>query len=318
MTKNSYPQIENKELSSLSDIAWAESRARHGSRLTAYLPGMFVVDGHRGKYRAVSITGDKCDLNCGHCKGTLLRSMEHALTPDELKRQGQAAVTRGDVGILVTGGCDQHGRLPWEQFIPAIREVKERTNLKISVHAGQTDFETARALKDAGVDQALVDVIGDDETAKSVYRLSDGMESIRRTLDSLAEADLEIVPHIVFGIHYGQQRGEMAALNALKQYSLNKYVVVVIVPTRGTDMAEIQPPPPEEVALFIARARLEMPDTRASLGCARPRGPYRKTLDVLAVRAGINSIALASREALEEARQKGLEIAYEETCCSLG
>ena len=318
MTKNSHPQIENKELSSLSDLAWAESRARHGSRLTAYLPGMFVVDGRRGKYRAVSITGDKCELDCGHCKGTLLRSMEHALSPDDLRRQGQAAVARGDHGILVTGGCDQQGRLPWERFIPTIRELKEQTDLKITVHAGQTDLETARALKDAGVDQALVDVISDDDTARQVYHLSNGAESVRRTLDSLARADLEIVPHIIFGIHYGRQRGEMAALKMLQEYPLKKYVVVVIVPTRGTDMASIEPPPLEEVALFIARARLEAPNPKASLGCARPRGIYRKTLDVLAVRAGINSVALPSHEALEEAERKGLEIAYEETCCSLG
>ncbi len=307
----------NQELSSILNLAWTESRARHGSRLTAYLPGMFVVDGHRGKYRAVSITGDKCDLDCGHCKGTLLRSMEHALSPDDLKRQGQAAVARGDQGILVTGGCDRQGRLPWEQFIPAIRELKEETDLKITVHTGQIDFRTAHDLKNAGVDQALVDVIGDEGTARDVCHLSNGIESISRTLDSLAQADLEIVPHIIFGMYYGKQRGEMAALKMLREYPLNKYVVVVIVPTRGTEMAVIQPPPPEEVALFIAKARLEMPNPLASLGCARPRGVYRKSLDVLAVRAGINSIALPSHEALEEAQQKGLSIVYEETCCSL-
>src|SRR5271157_4329682 len=106
MTENSYPQIKDEEMSSVFERAWAESRTRHGSRLTAYLPGMFVVDGRRGKYRAISITGDKCDLDCDHCKGTLLRSMEQALSPDDLKRQGQAAVDRGDHGILVTGGCD--------------------------------------------------------------------------------------------------------------------------------------------------------------------------------------------------------------------
>jgi lipoyl synthase len=318
MTKNAYSQVELKELSSFSERAWAESRARHGSLLTAYLPGMFVVDGRRGKYRAISITGDKCDLGCGHCKATLLRSMEHALSPDDLKRQAQAAVDRGDHGILVTGGCDREGRLPWEQFIPAIRELKEKTDLIITVHAGQTDAETARALKDAGVDQALVDVIGDDDTASDVYHLPKGTESIRRTMDSLTTAGLEIIPHIIFGIHYGRQRGEMAALKMLREYPVNKYVVVVIVPTRGTEMATIQPPPPEQVALFIARARLEMPGPKASLGCARPRGPYRKSLDVLAVRAGINSIALPSHAALDEAEQKGLEIVYKETCCSLG
>jgi lipoyl synthase len=308
----------NHDLSSTLERAWVESRARHGSRLTAYLPGMFVVDGRRGKYRAISITGDKCDLGCNHCKGTLLRSMEYALSPDDLKRQGQAAVARGDHGILVTGGCDREGRLPWEQFIPAIRELKEKTNLIITVHAGQTDLEIARALKDAGVDQALVDVIGDDDTAGDVYHLPKGTESIRRTMDSLTTAGLEIIPHIIFGIAYGRQRGEMAALKILREYPINKYVVVVIVPTRGTEMAAIQPPPPEQVAFFIALARLEMPGPQASLGCARPRGPYRKSLDVLAVRAGINSIALPSHAALEEAEQQGLEIVYKETCCSLG
>ncbi len=244
--------------------------------------------------------------------------MEHALSPDDLRRQGQAAVDRGDHGILVTGGCDGQGRLPWDQFVPAIRDLKEQTELTITVHAGQTDPETARALKNAGVDQALVDVIGDDDTARDVYHLPNGAESIRRTLDSLTTAGLEIIPHIIFGIHYGRQLGETAALKMLREYPIKKYVVVVIVPTRGTEMAEIQPPPPEEVALFIASARLEMPDPQASLGCARPRGHYRKSLDVLAVRAGINSIALPSHEALNEAEQRGLEIVYEETCCSLG
>jgi len=94
MTKANCESLSNQELSHLFELAWAESRARHGSRLTAYLPGMFVVDGRRGKYRAVSITGDKCDLDCGHCKGTLLRSMEHALSPDELKRRSSGGCKR--------------------------------------------------------------------------------------------------------------------------------------------------------------------------------------------------------------------------------
>ena len=318
MKNDRYHEINDQELSSLLELAWSESRARHGWSLTAYLPGMFVVDGRRGKYRAVSITGDKCDLDCGHCKGTLLKSMEHALDPSDLKRLAQAAVARGDHGILVTGGCDQEGRLPWEQFIPTIRELKAQTDLKITVHSGQLDVRTARALKEAGVDQALLDVLGDDNTARDVCHLPHGSASIRRTLDSLNEAGLEVVPHIIFGIHYGRQHGETAALEMLKQYPLNKYVVVVIVPTRGTEMAGIEPPPPEQVASFIALARLEIPGAKASLGCARPRGPYRKKLDVLAVKAGINSIALPSTEALEEAKNKGLEITYEETCCSLG
>jgi uncharacterized radical SAM superfamily protein len=307
----------DKELSDLLADAWEASRSRHGNNLTVYIPGMFVVNGRRGKYRALSITGNRCDLGCEHCKGSLLKTMPAAATPDTLVRLGREAARRGDHGILVTGGCDSNGRLPWQGFISAISTLKAETNLAISVHTGQIDRETANQLKEAGVDQALVDIIGDDDTAKDVYHLADGTSAVRRTMESLASAGLEIIPHIVFGIHYGLERGETQALEMLRQFPLKKYVVVVIMPARGTPMSTVQPPPPERVAGFLARARLELPELEASLGCARPRGFYRRDLDVLAVRAGINSLALPSEQALDEARQRGLNVIYRETCCSL-
>jgi len=305
------------ELESLFRQAWQISREHHGHRLTAYVPGMFVVDGKRGRYQAVSITGDRCDLDCEHCKGTLLRTMAHAPDPERLLQFGLDAWARGDKGMLVTGGCDDAGRLPWAEFLPVIEQLKARTGLTITVHAGQVDTSTARALRNAGVDQALVDVIGDDVTARETYHLAEGAAAIRRTLDALAEVGLETVPHIIFGIHHGQERGEAAALDMLNNYPLNKYVIVVLMPTKGTSMAEVTPPAPEAVARFISQARMELPNCEASLGCARPRGRYRRQLDVLAVRAGVNSIAIPADEALREAEKLGLETVFMETCCSL-
>jgi uncharacterized radical SAM superfamily protein len=298
--------------------AWRISRAHHGNLLTVHVPGMFVVNGRRGKYRAVSITATRCDLDCEHCKGSLLTTMVHAASPYALLRIGYEAAARGDGGMLVTGGCDQNGRLPWRQFLATIEKLKAETDLTITVHAGQTDLETARALKHAGVDQALVDVVGDDVTAREVYHLSAGTAAVRETLESLARAELETVPHVLFGIYYGRERGERAALEMLKDYPVKKYAVVVLMPTRGTPMAGVQPPPPERVASFIAHARIELPHVLASLGCARPRGHYRKRLDALAVKAGINSLAIPSDEALNEAERRGLDVVYRETCCSLG
>jgi uncharacterized radical SAM superfamily protein len=62
-------------------------------------------------------------------------------------------------------------------------------------------------------------------------------------------------------------------------------------------------------------ARLRMPHTLISLGCARPRGDDR--LDVLAVEAGVNRMALPSDEAIARAKAYGLEIRYRKTCCSV-
>ncbi len=309
---------ESETLFALLERAWNESRTRHGNRLTVHVPGMFVVNGRRGKYRAISITGDRCQLDCEHCKGSLLKTMPPAPDPDLLLRLGLEAAARGDFGLLVTGGCDAQGRLPWKDYLPAIRSLKARTNLTITVHSGQVDRETAAALKESGVDQALVDVIGDDATARDVYHLNDGVSSIRKTMDSLASVGLEIVPHVLYGLYYGLERGENAALDILNEFPIKKYVVVVVVPKKGTGMAGIATPAPDRVAAFLARARLQLPDVKVSLGCAKPRGGYSRVLDVLAVKAGINSLALPSDPALEEAQTRGLEVVHKETCCSLG
>lgn len=229
-------------LRDLLQSSWELSRERHGYVLCIHVPGMFVVNGLRGGYRAISITGDRCELDCDHCKGSLLRTMIHVHNEETLVKAGLEAAKRGDRGILVTGGCDQAGRLPWERFVGGIAALKRLTTLFISVHAGQLGPTTAEALRHAGVDQALVDVIGDEATAREVYHLSDGVRRIRKTLDALATAGLEIVPHILMGLHYGQERGERAALAMLKDYPLTKYVVVVIMPGKGTPMAGVPPP----------------------------------------------------------------------------
>jgi hypothetical protein len=293
------------------------SRRRHGNGLKAHVPGMFVVNGRRGQFRAVSITGSLCDLNCDHCRGILLRSMAAAASPEQLVQRGMEAVERQDRGMLITGGCDRLGRLPWKRFLPAIETLKARTSLILSVHAGQVDQATAFALKNAGVDQALVDVIGDESTARDVYHLPRGTAGIVQTLDSLATAGLEIVPHILAGLHYGRMQGEWRAVDMLTPYPITGYVIIALMPFAGTPMGAVLPPEPHNVAELIVFARHRLPRARASLGCAKPRGRYRRELDVLAVKAGVNALALPSDEGLAEARARGLTIEWSDTCCSL-
>jgi uncharacterized radical SAM superfamily protein len=114
---------------------------------------------------------------------------------------------------METGGCDEEGRLPWAKFIPALREVKMKTGLKVSIHSGFVDDETALRLKGAGVDQALIDIIGDDETYRHIYHLESGVERLIASLEALESARLPIVPHIVCGIFDGRIRAEMAAID---------------------------------------------------------------------------------------------------------
>ena len=297
--------------------ARALSWERFGKRVVFYLPGMFIMDGVRGRYPAISITGPACGLGCDHCSGEILKSMPAAPSPQELVDVCLRFRDAGAEGFLITGGSDARGRLPWSRFLDALAEVKRRTALHLSVHAGMVDGPTARALKQAGVDQANVDIVGAEETWREVMHLPDGAALLARTLDALHAAGLDVVPHVVMGIHAGKIVGERRALEIVRRYPPKLLVWVVLMPLPATPMAGAVPPTLDEAARLLAESRLLFPESEIALGCARPRGEYRRALERVALDAGVNRVALYSDESVDYARSLGLDVGFLQTCCSL-
>lgn len=300
-----------EKLAAARESSWE----RHGRKITFYLPGMFLCDGVRGSYPALSITGKSCVLDCDHCRGSLLSTMLPAEKPETLVAKCLRLASRGIFGVLISGGCDREGRLPWADFLGGLREIKERTDLYLSVHSGIVDRETAFALAGAGVDQALIDVVGDDDTYRRICHVPFGIEKILESMEHLRDAGLALAPHIVCGLRYGRIRGEKKAAAVIGGFRPQQVVVVSYMKIPGTDADRFRLPSAEDVAGVIADARLSAPEARVSLGCARERGNSR--IDVLAVDAGVNRMALPSDEAVERARYYGLEIRYQRTCCSV-
>jgi len=293
------------------DMSW-----RHfGKKITFYLPGMFSYNNMTGKYPALSITGDACKLQCDHCRGKILSSMINADDPKKLMVQCQEFERKGMVGVLISGGSNMHGQLPWERFLTTIRQIKETTRLLISVHSGFISFSQARALKKAGVDQALIDVIGDKETFESVYHLRFGPDEMKASMGALMDAGLEVIPHIVCGLFHGRIQGEYTAVDLIAGFDIEKLVIVSLMAIRGTPMFCSSLPKTRDIIDIITYARMSLPETKISLGCARQRG--NRELEILAVQSGINSMALPSDEAIEQAKKLGLEIRYQKTCCSV-
>lgn len=292
------------------------SRRHHGRTLTFFLPGMFRLDGRTGKYPALSVTGRDCAFSCEHCKGVLLKTMLPCPSPDELLARARELKARGNHGILVSGGCDGSGQLPWARFAPALRRIKAETGLIVSVHAGFPDARQAELLKEAGVDQVLVDVIGDDGTLSQVYHAPFGVERVRETLRVLRETGLALVPHVVCGLHFGRLAGERRALEMIAESDPQALVIVSLSPLPGTPLRGATPPRPEEVAEIIAEARFLMPQVPISLGCARARGS--RVLEKLAIDAGVNRLALPSPDTVDYAKAAGLRIRFQKTCCSVG
>ncbi|MFC1884997.1 hypothetical protein ACFL2O_09515 [Thermodesulfobacteriota bacterium] len=300
----------------LFNDAWNTARTHHGNEIIFYLPGMVKYGRSRGKYPAVSLTGSHCQLLCEHCKGKLLKPMLKVNSPDELFKTAIRLSQMGAWGLLLTGGANRHGNLPWLEFAEAIGKISSETNLILTAHTGFPDKKSCRVIKESGIKQALIDVMGDSDTASEIYHL-ESLAQVTKALDCLSKTGIELAPHVVAGLKYGKIESEEKALELISRYKPKALVIVSLTPLKETPMALVQGPTPLEIGRLIARARLLMPGTPISLGCERPRNKEGWMMEALAIRAGATRIAIWSDHAVETAAGLGLHVKYQGTCCSL-
>ncbi|MEM2386222.1 MAG: radical SAM protein [Candidatus Bathyarchaeia archaeon] len=267
-------------------------------------------------FPTISVTGRNCALNCKHCGGKVLETMYPAETPEKLYRLCGRLKADGALGCLISGGCLPDGSVPLDGFVEAIRRVKADFGLTVFAHVGVVDFERALRLKEAGLDAALIDVLGDDETIREVCSLDLTVESYEKALEALSRAGLHFVPHVIVGLHYGKFKGELNALQMVSRYKPSALVIIAFMPIHGTAMAHVEPPKPLDIARVLAVARVMFPGTPLALGCMRPKGKHRAETDVLAVRAGVDAIAFPSEEAIKFAENQGFKMGFSSYCCS--
>ncbi|MDH5604898.1 MAG: radical SAM protein [Cyclobacteriaceae bacterium] len=266
----------------------------------------------------ISITGNGCALNCDHCDSKILDPMLPLNLREGLFNMAQRLAKEGTEAILISGGSQKDGKVPFLKHIGDITRIKKELGLKIIMHTGLVDEEMAINLKNAGVDGVALDIIGDNQTIKEVYHLDNTVEDFDKSLEVLTKHGLSIRPHIILGLHYGKFLGEYKALEMISKYPTHALILVILTPLHGTPMYGIDPPDTEEVARFFRQARMTMPDSRILLGCARPAGDYKKVVDMAAVDAGLNGIAFPAEGVVNHAISKGLKPGFFENSCSCG
>ena len=245
-----------------------------------------------------------------------MNTMHPATTPDALYELCFKLKERGALGCLISGGCLPNGAVPLEGFVDAIARVKRELGFTVFVHTGVIDVPTAKALKNAGVDAALLDIIGSDETIRDIYKLDVSVKDYRDSLQALHEAGIAFVPHVIVGLHYGKLKGEFDALQMISKYKPSALVIIAFMPIRGTEMEDVEPPRPVDIARVIASARAMFPETPLVLGCMRPRGKDRSETEILAMKAGIDAIAFPTEEAVKFAECQGYKASFSPLCCS--
>ncbi len=267
-------------------------------------------------FPSISVTGQVCALMCKHCKGKLLESLIPATTCDELLEKSDILYRNGAKGILLTGGCDKFGKVPIKPLVPAIRAIKEKTNLILIAHTGFVSYEDAQELKESGLDGIGFDVIGDMSTAREVYGLEVGEKEYMESLSAIECSGLMIFPHICVGLHFGKMKGEFRALQLIKTIHPATIIITGLMPVAGTPMARIKPEP-LDFARVIKKAIEMFPDTPVVLGCAHSSGKDREEIEKIAIECGAAGIATPAMQTIEYARNKGIEINYYGTCCGL-
>lgn len=269
-----------------------------------------------GAFVSLSVTGASCALQCDHCQSRVLEGMI-PLNGVGLFEQARALADRGARGILVSGGCDRQGRVPLLRHVEDLKRIRGELGLAIRVHPGLPDEETAAALGEVDLDGAMIDIIGAEETIREVYHLEVGVEEYAAALDRLARHGVPLVPHIILGLHFGKMLGEWRALEMIARHRPKLLVLVILMPLYGTAMADVTPPPGEEIGAFFQSARQAFPDIPVSLGCARPIGPRKVAIDRMAIDAGLDGIAYPAEGIVAYARERGRVPRFHDACCGV-
>ncbi len=268
-------------------------------------------------FPTISITGDSCKLCCKHCARHYLKGMSSCTTPEALLERCLEMHSKGVKGVLLSGGYNEEGYVPFEPFLGAIGKIKKRTGMFISAHTGLVPEELARKMGKAGIDLADFDMIGDDSTIELVLGIEKSVDDYRRSMKWLDRHLPYVVPHICVGLHAGELRGEFRALEIASEISPPLVVLLVLTPTHGTAFGGLAPPSPEDFEKVAIEARLRFPDAQLSLGCMRPRDSLRLKIELAALRSGVDRIELPAAQTIEAARSMGLKIRQLPACCSV-
>lgn len=271
----------------------------------------------RGHWPALSITGPDCRLQCDHCKGGVLGNMIPVTTPAVLRQRVEQLVAQGMEGFLLTGGSNLRNEVEYGPFWPVVADLKrEFPHLQIACHTALMDADGVACMAQAGIDIAMLDVIGARDTIRQVYHLKREVDDFEATLARLVASPMRVVPHIVLGLHYGYLLGEWRALEIVARHRPDALVLVVAMPVFASAIRPFRVPGHAVIGRFFHAARRRLPTLPLMLGCARPPGLARTHIDALAVMTGFDGIAQPAEGVVELAARAGRPVRVAASCCS--
>ncbi len=272
----------------------------------------------KNAFPAFSVTAGACALDCDHCQAKILEPMISATTPEMLDAKVRDLILLQELqGFLLSGGSNRRNEIKYERYYPVIEKLKrDFPHLRIAIHSALLDERRARAMESAGVDTAMMDVIGAEQTIRQVYHLDRRVADFEQTLAALCATRMQVVPHIVIGLHYGRMLGEQRAIDICAAADIHSLVLVVVMPfyARANTFAT---PAPADIGRIFLQARQRLADKPVNLGCARPPGMHKRVTDAYAVMAGLDGIAFPADGVVALTHAMGRPFEQAHACCSV-
>ena len=297
--------LDENELIPFFNLALEITRKEFNNILKIYIPNK--------RFPALSITGKECALGCEHCNKKYLENMKPILNNSELEEY--FSITAQNLIQI-----DSEGSIPILNFLDTIKKIKNQTNLIINAHTGLLNEETASKLADANVDIISFDINMDEEVIRDIYHLEKDLKEYKRAIELLKKYNLNIVPHICIGIHYGKIHKELESLKFIKDSGINPSLIVLIalIPPKHS-IIKFEQLKPIDIAKIVTLTRIIFPTTEISLGCMRPRGKIKNDIEIAAIKAGITRIEIPSPKTLKKIKKENpnLKFKFISACCAI-
>lgn len=214
--------------------------------------------------------------------------------------------------ILISGGCDKHGKVPILKFAQKIRSLKDK--YKINAHVGLVNKEEAQKIRSL-VDIVSFDLVTEPKVIKEVYQLNKKLTDYYKSLKWL-QKEVPVIPHLTLGLWQGKIRWEYKAVDLLvKKFHCRIIVFNVFIPTPGTGLARQKPPSISSVRKYFTYLEKNFPKLDKRLGCMRSGGWYRDRLERRALLSGFKVITRPSGKTVKLAYDLGFKINWDDQCC---
>lgn len=253
------------------------------------------------KTESVSLTGAVCKLQCDHCRGHYLKAM--------LKPSEALCITDRSLSFLISGGFDKLGRIPLWENKDLLWQLKTKSPYPLNVHPGFLEKREINLLKELGAVVSF-DFTQDEKVINEIYHLPLSPEDYLEQFIQLKESGVKVVPHILLGL--GQREKDEKTLEVLAQLNPEKVVILVFRKTSGTPLKEKDSLTLKELeSLWLGFRSLY--SNELILGCMRPGGSLRSSIDALALESGFQGIVKPTKDIKKRYKNAILS----ELCCAL-